>query len=217
MRIILLGPPGAGKGTQAELITQHYRIPRIATFDMLREAIAAETPLGKTIKRVVETGDLVADDVIIQLVKERILQSDCQHGFLLDGFPRTLAQAEALAVVKIDYVVAIDVPDEEIIKRISGRRIHPASGRVYHIDYQPPRRAHCDDVTGEPLLQREDDREEIIRQRLQVYHNQTYPLLAYYADKQTHQNSPKFILVAGLGSVSEVNERILSELEMIEY
>jgi adenylate kinase len=182
MRLILLGPPGAGKGTQANFIRQKYRIPQISTGDMLRAAVKAGTPLGVAAKRVMDAGQLVSDDLIIALVNERLREPDCQPGYLFDGFPRTIPQAEALkkANVPLDYVVEIDVPDGEIIARLSGRRVHPASGRTYHIKFNPPKVAGQDDVTGEPLIQRDDDREETVKKRLEVYRAQTRPLVDYY-------------------------------------
>ncbi|RMD71661.1 MAG: adenylate kinase [Gammaproteobacteria bacterium] len=216
MRIILLGPPGAGKGTQAKFIQEAFGIPHISTGDMLRAAVQQGTPLGKMAKEYMDAGQLVPDDVIIGLVKERIQQPDCANGFLLDGFPRTVAQAEALrqAGIDIDYVVEIDVPDEEIIKRLSGRRVHPASGRVYHMIYNPPKEDEKDDITGEPLIQRDDDKEETVRKRLEVYHQQTRPLVEYYQKLAASGDpkAPKYIKVSGLGSVEEIKNRILSAL-----
>ncbi len=216
MRLMLLGGPGAGKGTQALLLIKHFNIPQISTGDMLRAAIAAGSPLGLNAKKIMDAGQLVSDDIIIGLVKERLEQDDCQHGFLLDGFPRTLVQAEALknAGVDLDYVVEIAVNDEEIVKRISGRRIHPGSGRVYHIEYNPPKQAGVDDVNGEPLILRDDDREEIIRKRLEVYHQQTEPLIGYYQDwaKDKNARSPVFQRISGTGSVDAIFQRILSVL-----
>lgn len=210
MRIILLGSPGAGKGTQAKQIVEKYHIPQISTGDILRAAIQQGTDLGKKVKAILENGQLVSDEVVIELVKERISQPDCQTGFLLDGFPRTVAQAEALQrLTKIDYVIDIDVPAEEIVKRLSGRRIHPASGRIYHIDSQPPKIADIDDVTGEPLIQRPDDSEETVRKRLQVYQTQTSPLRDYYQ----HVNGTQYYLLQGTGSMKDITHHIFSILE----
>jgi adenylate kinase len=182
MRLILLGPPGAGKGTQAQLIKEKFNIPQISTGDMLRSAVAAGSELGKMAKKIMDSGALVSDDIIINLVKERLAQPDCQKGYLFDGFPRTLVQADALnsAGVALDWVVKIHVPDQDIVTRMSGRRVHPASGRSYHQVFHPPKREGFDDETGEPLMQREDDREETVRKRLDVYHEQTSPLVSYY-------------------------------------
>lgn len=217
IRIILLGPPGAGKGTQARLIQQHFQIPQISTGDMLRAAVKAQSPLGMEVKQVMDSGQLVSDDIIIQLVKERITQDDCQNGFLLDGFPRTIAQADALrhAEIKIDFVVEIEVPDVEIIERMSGRLFHPASGRTYHIHNHPPREAGKDDVTGEPLIQRDDDKEETVRKRLDVYHQQTSPLVAYYQQWAQSKDpaAPIYHNVFGEGEVVDVYQRIEKVLE----
>ena len=216
MRLILLGPPGAGKGTQAQFIREKFAIPQISTGDMLRAAAKAGTPLGLAAKKVMERGELVADDVIIALVKQRLRQSDCAHGYLFDGFPRTIAQAEALRAAKIglDYVLEIDVPDEEIITRMSGRRVHPASGRSYHVKFNPPKIKGRDDVTGEPLVQREDDREETVKKRLEVYRAQTRPLIEYYerGAASGDRNAPKYRRIAGTGSVEEVRARALAAL-----
>lgn len=216
MRLILLGPPGAGKGTQAAFITERFRIPQISTGDMLRAAVKAGTPLGKLAKEKMEAGALVPDDLIIQLVKERIREPDCANGCLFDGFPRTIPQAQALrqAGVKIDYVLELDVPDEEIITRMAGRRVHLASGRTYHVKFNPPRVPDRDDVTGEALIQREDDREETVRERLRVYHAQTKPLVDYYSRwaAEGDPDAPKVIKVAGIGSVEEIRERIFAAL-----
>ena len=209
MRLILLGPPGAGKGTQAQLIRAKFGIPQISTGDMLRAAIKAGTALGKEARKVMDAGQLVPDDVIIDLVTERLKQLDCKAGYLFDGFPRTIPQAEALKKVgcAIDYVLEIDVPDEEIITRMSGRRVHPGSGRVYHVKFNPPRVEGKDDVTGEPLVQRDDDREETVRRRLEVYRRQTRPLIEHY------RNQPvKYRRISGLGSVDEVTQRALAAL-----
>lgn len=182
MRLILLGPPGAGKGTQAQFISEEYHIPMIATGAMLRESVAKKTPIGQKVSTIMAAGELVPDDLMIELVKTRISEPDCQNGFLLDGFPRTLAQAEALRRQQIDFdvIIEIKVPDEVIVSRMTGRRIHPASGRTYHIVYSPPKTAECDDVSGEPLVQRADDKEETVRYRLKIYHQQTAPLVDYY-------------------------------------
>lgn len=216
LRIILLGCPGAGKGTQAKFIVEKFHIPQISTGDMLRAAVKAGTPLGLAAKQVMDSGKLVSDDIIIELVKDRIQQSDCKDGFLLDGFPRTVPQAEALRKqnVCIDYVIEIAVEDEEIIKRLSGRRIHLASGRVYHALYQPPLIAGHDDITNEPLVQREDDREETIRKRLEVYHQQTKPLLAYYEQWNAKGDSqaPHYVRIDGRNSVDQVRDEIYAVL-----
>lgn len=217
MRIILLGAPGAGKGTQATYIKEKFNIPQISTGDMLRAAVKAGTQLGLEAKRFMDSGGLVPDEVIIGLVKERIKDADCKAGFLFDGFPRTIPQAEAMkqAGVDIDYVVEIDVPDEEIIKRMSGRRAHLASGRTYHVIFNPPRVAGKDDVTGEDLVQREDDREEVVQKRLEVYHAQTKQLVGYYSDwaKQGSGHAPKYVRVSGLGAVDKIRDDIFSALK----
>lgn len=217
MRLILLGGPGAGKGTQAGFLTERYGIPQISTGDMLRAAVKAQTPLGIEAKKVMDAGDLVSDDIIIGLVKERIRQDDCQAGFLFDGFPRTIAQADALkqAGIKLDAVVEIDVDHEEIIRRMSGRRIHEASGRSYHVEYNPPREADKDDVTGEPLMQREDDKEETVRYRLGVYEEQTAPLKSYYRDwaDTGDEVAPAYIHIPGVGSVEDIRQRIFDALD----
>jgi adenylate kinase len=216
MRIILLGSPGAGKGTQARFIAKKYNIPQIATGDMLRAAVAAGTPLGLVAREVMESGKLVSDDIIISLVTERLQQSDCQQGFLFDGFPRTLVQAEALksAGIKIDHVVEIFVPDDEIVRRMSGRLVHLASGRVYHTDHHPPKVAGLDDVTGEPLISRPDDEQETVRKRLEVYHQQTAPLLAYYKSWSEQPGSGlEFAQISGVGTLDEVQQRIVDALE----
>lgn len=216
MRLILLGAPGAGKGTQATFICQKYGIPQISTGDMLRAAVKAGTPLGLQAKAVMESGGLVSDDLIINLVKERIAQDDCAKGFLFDGFPRTIPQADAMkaAGVKLDYVLEIDVPFDAIIERMSGRRSHPASGRTYHVKFNPPKIAGVDDVTGEPLVQREDDKEETVRKRLDVYSAQTRPLVDYYSEwaKQDSTNAPKYRAISGMGSVDEITTRALQAL-----
>jgi adenylate kinase len=216
MRIILLGGPGAGKGTQANFIKEKYRIPQISTGDMLRAAVKQGTPLGLEAKKVMDAGGLVSDDIILGLVQERIAQQDCENGFLFDGFPRTLAQAEALKDqgVSIDAVVEIDVDDEEIIKRMSGRRVHPASGRTYHVVFNPPQQEGKDDATGEPLVQRDDDKEETVRQRLKVYHDQTEPLIGYYSRwaEQGGEGAPRYIRIAGVGKVEEIRDAIFAAL-----
>jgi adenylate kinase len=217
MRVILLGGPGAGKGTQSKFISERYHIPQISTGDMLRAAVAAGTPLGKAAKEVMDAGRLVSDDIIIGLVKERIQQPDAANGFLFDGFPRTLAQADALkdAGIKIDHVVEIAVNDDEIIRRMSGRRVHPGSGRTYHVEFNPPKAAGIDDVSGEPLVQREDDREETVRKRLEVYHQQTEPLVAYYSGwaQSGEAQAPRYTSVPGIGSVEQIRDRIFAALD----
>ena len=217
MRIILLGPPGAGKGTQANFIKEHYSIPQISTGDMLRAAVKAGTPLGIEAKKVMDAGQLVSYGLIINLVKERLTENDCANGYLFDGFPRTIPQADALkdAQVPVDFVLEIDVPAEEIIKRISGRRVHEASGRVYHIEYNPPKVAGKDDVTGEDLVQRDDDKEDTVRKRLDVYQAQTRPLVDYYGNwaKTGDAKAPKYRKISGVGSVDEIRGRILDALK----
>lgn len=212
MRLVLLGCPGAGKGTQAAFIKERYHIPQISTGDMLRAAISAKTPLGMQVKQIMDEGRLVSDDIMIQLVKERISQPDCQKGFLLDGFPRTIPQAEALREnqIYLDYVIEVKVSDEEVIKRLSGRRVHPASGRVYHVIYNPPRVPGLDDETGEPLIQRPDDHEETVMKRLAVYHQQTEPLVNYYL--QGGDDMPAYIRVHGTGQVEEIRNTIFAAL-----
>ncbi|WP_374089887.1 adenylate kinase [Methylomicrobium lacus] len=212
MRIILLGSPGSGKGTQAQFITQKYGIPQISTGDMLRAAVRAGTPLGIEAKKVMDAGGLVSDDIILGLIKERIAQDDCTNGFLLDGFPRTIAQAEGLKAMGIDigHVVEIAVDDEEIVKRMAGRRVHPASGRSYHVIFNPPKVEGVDDVTGEPLIQRDDDKEETVRKRLEVYHHQTKPLVGYYS---AAGQSAKFATIAGVGDVGQITAKLLAVLE----
>ncbi|HEY8355484.1 MAG TPA: adenylate kinase [Methylophilaceae bacterium] len=215
MRVILLGAPGAGKGTQATYIKEKFNIPQISTGDMLRAAVKAGTPLGLEAKKYMDAGALVPDEVIIGMIRERIQDSDCRDGFLFDGFPRTIPQAEAMrqAGVDIDYVVEIDVPDEEIIKRMSGRRVHPASGRTYHVMFNPPKVDGKDDVTGEDLVQREDDREETVMKRLQVYHNQTKPLVDYYSGlAQQGGKAPKYVRISGVGPVDEIKQKIFEAL-----
>jgi adenylate kinase len=210
MRLILLGPPGAGKGTQAQFICEHFGIPQISTGDMLRAAVKAGTPLGQQAKKVMDAGQLVSDDVIMRLVRERLRQPDCERGYLFDGFPRTIPQAEAITRegLQIDHVLEIDVPDEEIIMRMSGRRVHPGSGRVYHVKFNPPKAQGRDDVTGEPLVQREDDREDTVRKRLAVYRAQTRPLIDYYQ----RNAAGKYRRISGRGSVEDVRSRSLAAL-----
>jgi adenylate kinase len=212
MRIILLGSPGSGKGTQAQFITQKYGIPQISTGDMLRAAVRAGTPLGIEAKKVMDAGGLVSDDIILGLIKERIAQDDCANGFLLDGFPRTIAQAEGLKAmgIEITHVVEIAVDDEEIVKRMAGRRVHPASGRSYHVIFNPPKVDNVDDVTGESLIQRDDDKEETVRKRLQVYHEQTKPLVNYYS---ANGQTPKFATIAGVGDVGQITAKLFAVLE----
>ena len=216
MRLILLGGPGAGKGTQAGFITQRYGIPQISTGDMLRAAVKAGTPLGVAAKKVMDAGQLVSDDIILDLVDERLKQPDCARGYLFDGFPRTIPQAEGMKAkgVAIDYVLEIDVPDEEIITRMSGRRVHPASGRTYHVKFNPPRAEGRDDATGEPLVQRDDDREETVRKRLEVYRAQTRPLVDYYGSwaRSGDAGAPKYRKISGLGKVDEISQRALASL-----
>jgi len=216
MKIILLGPPGAGKGTQAQFIKEKYQIPQISTGDMLRAAVKAGTELGKKAQGIMASGGLVSDDLIIALVKERISQPDCARGFLFDGFPRTIPQAQALINegVAIDWVVEIAVEDEEIVARLSGRRVHEASGRVYHIEFNPPKQSGVDDVTGEPLIQRTDDQEATVRNRLGVYHDQTEPLVNFYkqyAEKDPGQ-APKYARVDGVGALADVQQRLVELL-----
>jgi len=214
MRVILLGAPGAGKGTQAQFITERFAIPQISTGDMLRAAVAAGTDLGLQVKGIMESGGLVSDELIIALVKERITQDDCAKGFLFDGFPRTIPQAEALkdAGVTIDHVVNIDVADEEIVQRLSGRRVHAESGRVYHTIYNPPKQEGKDDVTGEPLIQREDDTEVTVKNRLDVYHEQTEPLVSYYNDWDG-ENAPVYSLINGVGAVKDITGQVAAALK----
>ena len=214
MRVILLGAPGAGKGTQAQFITEKFAIPQISTGDMLRAAVKAGTELGLKAKSVMESGGLVSDDLIIALVKERIAQADCAKGFLFDGFPRTIPQAEALvsAGVELDHVVEIYVADEEIVQRIAGRRVHEASGRVYHVVYNPPKVEGKDDVTGDALIQRQDDTEETVRKRLHVYHDQTEPLVNFYKNLNAAQGKPKYSKIEGVGSVNDITAKVLAAL-----
>ncbi|HBP27843.1 MAG: adenylate kinase [Advenella sp.] len=212
MRLILLGPPGAGKGTQATFITRKYGIPQISTGDMLRAAVKAQTPVGLEAKQVMDNGGLVSDDIIIRLVKDRLLEDDCKKGYLFDGFPRTIPQADALknADIGLDYVIEIDVPEEDIIERMSGRRVHPASGRTYHLRFNPPKVEGKDDLTGETLVQRDDDQEETVRKRLEVYRNQTRPLVKYYSDwaAQNDPKAPQYVHISGVGKVEEITRRI---------
>lgn len=216
MRLILLGAPGAGKGTQATFICQKWGIPQISTGDMLRAAVKAGTPLGLEAKKVMDSGALVSDDIIIGLVKERIAQPDCAKGFLFDGFPRTIPQAEAMkaAGVKLDYVLEIDVPFEAIIERMSGRRSHPASGRTYHVKFNPPKVEGKDDITGEPLIQRDDDKEDTVKKRLEVYAAQTRPLVDYYSSwaKADPAASPRYRKIDGMGTVDEITARAMQAL-----
>ncbi len=216
MRLILLGGPGAGKGTQANYIKEKFGIPQISTGDMLRAAVKAGTPLGLAAKKIMDAGGLVSDDIIIGLVKDRIKEPDCAKGFLFDGFPRTIPQAEAMkeAGVKIDYVVEIDVDDAEIIKRMSGRRVHVASGRTYHVVFNPPKAAGKDDATGEDLIQRDDDKEETVKKRLEVYHAQTEPLVEYYSKwaNSGQPGAPKYAKIAGVGSVENIRDGIFAAL-----
>ena len=218
MRLILLGPPGAGKGTQASFIRERFRIPQISTGDMLRAAVKAGTPLGIAAKKVMDAGQLVSDDTIIGLVKERLRDHDCGNGCLFDGFPRTVPQAEAMrdSGVDLDYVIEIDVDENEIIQRMSGRRVHPGSGRVYHVKFNPPKVPGKDDVTGEPLIQRDDDKEETVGRRLQVYRQQTRPLVDYYAKwaAQGDARAPKYRKISGMGSVAEIRDRVFAALKM---
>ena len=216
MRLILIGPPGAGKGTQANFITTKYGIPQISTGDMLRAAIKAGSPLGVAAKKVMDQGALVSDDIIIGLVKERLKQPDCQRGYLFDGFPRTIPQAEAMraAGVKLDFVLEIDVPDEEIVARMSGRWVHLASGRTYHVKFNPPKAPGKDDATGEALIQRDDDKAETVRKRLEVYHAQTEPLVAYYGKwaGEGDPSAPRYRKISGTGGVEEIRDHAFSAL-----
>ncbi|HJV25688.1 MAG TPA: adenylate kinase [Aromatoleum sp.] len=217
MRLILLGPPGAGKGTQANFIKEKFGIPQISTGDMLRAAVKAGTPLGIEAKKVMDAGGLVSDDIIIGLVKDRLQQDDCKSGYMFDGFPRTIPQADAMkeAGVPIDFVLEIDVPDSEIVERMSGRRVHVASGRTYHVKYNPPKVAGKDDVTGEELIQRDDDREETVKKRLEVYHAQTKPLVEYYSKWAASgaAAAPRVRKIAGLGKVDEITARAFDALK----
>ena len=213
MRVILLGSPGSGKGTQAKFITEKYAIPQISTGDMLRAAVRAGTELGIAAKKIMDAGGLVSDDIILGLIKDRITQADCANGFLLDGFPRTIVQAEGLAAmgIEIDHVIEIAVLNEEIIKRMAGRRVHLDSGRTYHIEFNPPKVPGQDDVTSEPLIQRDDDKEETVKKRLDVYHEQTKPLVGFYL-AMADQNRVKFASVSGVGAVEDVTAKVFAEL-----
>ena len=217
MKIILLGPPGAGKGTQADFIKNKFNIPQISTGDMLRAAVKAGTRLGKVAKKIMEAGELVSDDLILKLVNERINQSDCQRGYLFDGFPRTIAQAEGMRLtdIRVDYVVELQVDDKAIVKRISGRRVHLSSSRTYHIEFNPPKESGKDDVTGEALIQRDDDKEQTVKKRLQVYYEQTVPLIDYYSDlyEQNSENSPKYLRINGMGDINKIQKDISSGLK----
>jgi adenylate kinase len=219
MRVILLGGPGAGKGTQAGFIKEAFGIPQISTGDMLRAHVKAGSELGKAAKKIMDEGGLVSDDIIMGMVKERITEADCKNGFLFDGFPRTLAQADALkdAKVFVDAVVEIDVPDEEIIRRMSGRRVHLGSGRTYHVVFNPPKVEGVDDETGEPLIQRDDDKEETVKARLKVYHDQTEPLIAYYSAwaEKGGEGAPKYIKIHGIGSVDEIRDQAIGQLKAL--
>lgn len=216
LKIILLGPPGSGKGTQANYIKSAFNIPQISTGDMLRAAVSAGTSLGKEAKKVMDAGELVSDELILELVKERISEKDCKNGYLFDGFPRTIAQADGMknANIHVEYIVELQIDDDEIIKRMSGRRIHPASGRVYHVQFNPPKVENIDDISGEPLVQRVDDKEETVRKRLQVYHSQTSPLIDYYTNlsKQAGENYPVYVQINAVGDVEEVKKLILNAL-----
>lgn len=216
MRLILLGGPGAGKGTQATFLTEKFNIPQISTGDMLRAAVKAGTPMGVEAKKVMDTGGLISDEIIIGLVKDRVQESDCKNGYLLDGFPRTIPQADAMKAsdISIDYVVEINVDDAEIVKRMSGRRAHLASGRTYHVIYNPPKEEGVDDITGEPLVQRDDDQEETVLKRLGIYHEQTEPLVEYYNDyaNSNDKNAPTYVKVEGVGSVNSIRDKIFSAL-----
>ncbi|OGT35808.1 MAG: adenylate kinase [Gammaproteobacteria bacterium RBG_16_51_14] len=211
MKLILLGPPGSGKGTQANFIKEKFNIPQISTGDMLRAAVRAGTEIGRQVKKVMDSGALVSDDLILQLVKERIAVDDCKDGYLFDGFPRTIVQAEKMKsmAIDIDYVIELQVDDEEIIKRMSGRRMHPVSGRTYHTVFNPPKQRDIDDITGEPLIQRDDDKEETVRKRLQVYHQQTAPLIEYYSRVSAADNSLGYLTIKGMGDVDQIRENIM--------
>lgn len=217
MQIILLGAPGAGKGTQAQFISKHLDIPQISTGDMLRAAVANKTELGLKAKVLMEKGELVPDELILDLVKDRINEKDCENGFLFDGFPRTLDQAGALKEkgVSIDCVIEIIVNDEEIIQRMSGRRVHPASGRTYHIKHNPPKQENIDDATGEPLIQRPDDNEETVKKRLAIYHEQTYPLVEFYKSVSNDKSSTSYVEINGIGSIDDIQSQILDNIEKL--
>ena len=216
MRILLLGLPGAGKGTQAHFLMEKYGIPQISTGDMLRAAIKADTPIGRTAKEYIDRGELVPDDLVIELVKDRIKEADCAKGFISDGFPRTIAQAEALrqAGIDIDFVIEVEVDDEEILRRMSGRRVHPRSGRTYHVDFNPPKVAGKDDVTGEPLVQRPDDNVETVKKRIETYHSQTKPLVNYYLSwgSSGDPRAPRYVNIYGQGSVAHIRDKIFAAL-----
>jgi len=216
MRLILIGPPGAGKGTQAAFVTQHYGIPQISTGDMLRAAVKAGTPLGLEAKKIMDAGQLVSDDLIIGLVRDRLTQADCAQGYLFDGFPRTIPQADALkdAGIALDHVVEIDVPEADIIERMSGRRMHLPSGRTYHLRFNPPKTEGVDDITGDPLVQRDDDKEDTVRHRLSVYREQTRPLVDYYAGwaASDDAHAPRYRKISGLGTVDEIKRRLFEAL-----
>ncbi len=216
MQLILLGSPGAGKGTQARFIAERFGIPQIATGDMLRAAVQSGSELGKKANKIMQAGELVPDDLMISLVKERIQAPDCKNGFLLDGFPRTIPQAEALkkANIAIDHVIEINVDDDEIVHRLGGRRFHPGSGRTYHVDYHPPKKADHDDVTGEPLILRDDDKESTVRNRLRVYHEQTKPLLDYYLhwSQESNEKAPRYNKINGVGSVEKIRDQIFAAI-----
>ena len=217
MRLILLGPPGAGKGSQAQYISEKYEIPQISTGDMLRAAVKSGGALGVEAKKIMDAGQLVSDEIIMELIRERISEPDCRKGYLLDGFPRTLAQAEAMKKdrIGVDVVVEIRVPDEEIIARLGGRRVHLSSGRTYHVRFNPPGTADIDDVTGEPLIQRDDDKEETVRKRLEVYHDQTEPLIDYYKNWENsgEAGAPKYVRIEGVGKVEEIRNQVFSALD----
>ena len=217
MRVILLGGPGAGKGTQSGYISEHFGIPQISTGDMLRAAVQAGTPLGRKAESIMAAGGLVPDDLILDLVEQRVSAADCESGFLFDGFPRTVAQAEALREneIDVDHVVEIRVDDEEIVRRMSGRRIHPGSGRAYHVEHNPPAREGMDDATGEPLIQRDDDREEVVRRRLEVYHEQTEPLVGYYSQwaESAVPDAPRYHVIGGIGSIEKIRDQIFAALD----
>jgi len=214
-RIILLGAPGAGKGTQAEKLSKKFNIPKISTGDSLRAEVAAGSDLGKEVKEIMNRGQLVPDDIILKLIRNRLKKPDCQRGYLLDGFPRTLQQAEAIEEegIGIDFVIEINISDAEIIKRLSGRRVHPASGRIYHAIFNPPKVNNQDDETGEPLIQREDDKEETVRKRLEVYHQETEPLIQWYQNLARQKSSPQFVQVSGLGSVESICDEVIKAIQ----